>query len=366
MSTNKISAVQAIALVLIVIVNHLLLSMTNTITSSTGSASLLNSIYVFIVAIILVWLIVKLYKNFAGKDILDISQYLGGKVLKTIVGLLYIAYCVFILSLVVRALAKDLKLIYFNDFEVGTIVFLILLVSVIAYNFGHSSISKCTLIVVPIMAIIILIVAFGNADRFSFERIFPLFGFGINETFFVGLSNIFAYSGIGILYLIMPMLKDTKDFKKISFISVIITGILIILSIGSLLLSFPFIESITEISELFVGVQHISFGHVLQRVDAIFVLGWILAILAYSSVLIMFIVLVFSKLINSKPVTPMAMVFASIAFILAVLPKNANVVSFLDSVVYKYTSIALIIVGSLLLLIFANIKYKKLNKKSEV
>ncbi len=366
MSSTKISSVQAIALVLIVIVNHLLLSMTNNITSSTGSASILNSIYVFIFALVLVALIVKLYKNFAGKDILDISQFLGGKILKTVVGALYIIYCVFILSLVIRALAKDIKLIYFNDFELGTIIFLILLTSVIVYNFGHSSVSKCALIVVPIMAIIILIVAFGNADRFSFERVFPLLGFGINETFFMGLSNIFAYSGIGILYLIMPMLKDTKHFKKISFISIIITGILITLSVGSLALSFPFIESITEISELFVGVQHISFGHVLQRVDAIFVLGWVLAILAYSSVLIMFIVLVFSKLVNTKPVTPMAMVFASLAFIFALLPKNANVVSFLDSVIYKYSSIALIIVGSLLLLIFANIKYKKLNKKSEV
>ena len=74
MSSTKISSVQAIALVLIVIVNHLLLSMTNNITSSTGSASILNSIYVFIFALVLVALIVKLYKNFAGKDILDISS----------------------------------------------------------------------------------------------------------------------------------------------------------------------------------------------------------------------------------------------------------------------------------------------------
>jgi len=362
MSSNKISSMQAIALVLIVIVNHLVLTITNNITSSTGSASLLNSIYVFIFALLLVWLIVKLYKNFTGKDILDISQFLGGKILKTIVGILYLVYFIFILSLVVRRFAKDMKLIYFNDFEIGTIIFLILFISVIAYHFGHSSITKCNLIIVPIMVIFILIAAFANIDKFKFERVFPILGFGVNETFFIGLSNIFAYSGIGILYLIMPMLKDTKDFKKISYISVIVTGLLIILSIGSLLLAFPFIKSISEISELYIGIRHISFGNVFQRVDAIFILGWILAVISYSSVLIMFIVLLFSKLTNSKRATPVAMVFAAIAYSLSLIPPNANIVSSIDTVVYKYGSIALIIVGSLLILIFANIKYKSLNK----
>lgn len=363
MTLNKISSMQAIALVVIIIVNHLILSVTNNITSSTGSAALLNSIYVFIFAFILVWLIVKLYKNFAGKDILDISQFLGGKVLKTIVGILYLLYFVFILSLVIRRFSKDLKLIYFNDFEVGTIIFLILLVSVIAYHFGHSSITKCNLVITPIMIILIVIVSIANAENFRFERIFPILGFGANETFFSGLSNIFAYSGIGILYLIMPMLKDCKDFKKVSYISVISTGLLIILSIGSILLSFPFIKSLTEISELYIEVQNISsFWQVFQRVDAIFVLGWVLAMISYTSVLIMFIVLLFSKLTNSKLATPIAMVFGAIVFALALIPPNSSIVSILDTIVYKYGSISLIIIGSLLILIFANIKYKRLNK----
>lgn len=365
MTLNKISSIQAIALVIIVIVNHLVLSVTNNITSSTGSASLLNSIYVFIFALILVWLIVKLYKNFVGKDILDISQFLGGKVLKTIVGILYLLYLIFILSLVIRRFAKDLKLIYFNNFEVGTIIFFVLLVSVIAYHFGHSSITKCNLVIAPIMLTLIVIVGFANAENFKFERIFPILGFGVNETFFSGLSNIFAYSGIGILFLIMPMLKDYKDYKKVSYISVVITGLLIILSIGSILLSFPFIRSLTEISELYVEVQNISsFWQVFQRIDAIFVLGWTLAMISYASVLLMFIVLLFSKLTNSKLATPIAMVFSAIIFTLSLVPPNAGVVSTLDTIVYKYGSIALVIIGSLLVLIFANIKYKRLNKNN--
>lgn len=366
MSTiNKISSLQAIALILIVIVNHIILSVTNNITSSTGSAALLNSIYVFVFALIFIGLIVKLYKNFVGKDILDISQFLGGKVLKTIVGILYLLYFIFILSLVVRRFSKDLKLIYFNNFEVGTIIFLILFVSVIAYHFGHSSITKCNLVITPIMFILIVIVGFANAENFKLERIFPILGFGINETFFSGLSNIFAYSGIGILYFIMPMLKDCKDYKKVSYISVILTGLLIILSIASILFSFPFISSLKELSELYIEVQNISsFWQVFQRIDAIFVLGWSLAMISYASVLIMFIVILFSKLTNSKQATPIAMVFATIIFALSLIPPNAGIVSFLDSIIYKYGSISLIIIGSLLILTFANIKYKRLNKNN--
>ena len=36
-----------------------------------------------------------MYKKFAGKDFLDISEYIGGKVLKIIVGLLIISYLFF-------------------------------------------------------------------------------------------------------------------------------------------------------------------------------------------------------------------------------------------------------------------------------
>ena len=76
----------------------------------------------------------------------------------------------------------------------------------------------------------------------------------------------------------------------------------------------------------------------------------------------MFIVLLFSKLTNSKLATPIAMVFAAIIFALSLIPPSASVVSILDTTVYKYGSISLIIVGSFLILIFANIKYKRLNK----
>ena len=116
MNLTKIGNLEAIALLLIVSTNHLLLNMPQTIIDTCGSASLLNIIYstilVFIIAYILLFL---LFKNFPSYDILDISNYLGGKILKNAIGIICAIYLLSVSSVFLRNFAEGLKLIYFFD-----------------------------------------------------------------------------------------------------------------------------------------------------------------------------------------------------------------------------------------------------------
>ena len=53
MSTSqKIGTIEAIALIVIIIINQIILNLPNTIITSTGSSSWLNVIYITIIAII--------------------------------------------------------------------------------------------------------------------------------------------------------------------------------------------------------------------------------------------------------------------------------------------------------------------------
>ena len=65
MSVNKVSTVEAIALVLIVVINRLTISIPQTIIMSCGSAALLNVIYICIITLLFVFLITKLFRRFA-------------------------------------------------------------------------------------------------------------------------------------------------------------------------------------------------------------------------------------------------------------------------------------------------------------
>ena len=366
MEIKQISNFQAIALILIIVTNHLILGTPRTLIAETGTGTILNMIYVFILALLLVFIITKLFSNFNGKDIIDISEFLGGKVLKVIVGIVFIIYFLVILSTTVRVIVQDLEIIYFQNISVYVLTLAILASIVFVYKYGSSAVVKCNSIIAPIVGIAILIIAFSNVQDFSLDRIFPILGFGAKETFITGASNIFAYSGLAILYFIMPMLKDSKIFKKVSIVSTILVGILIVGSVSSLVLSFPFIENINEISSLYVESRDISYWQVFQRIDGLFVFSWILALLSYISVVLFIIVVIFRKLTNAKKEFPVVLAFATITYVTTLIPNNIAMIRFLEDIVFKYTNIIVAIFLSLIILIFANIKYKIVNRKNTI
>lgn len=366
MEIKQISNFQAIALILIIVTNHLILGTPRTLIAETGTGTILNMIYVFILALLLVFIITKLFSNFNGKDIIDISEFLGGKVLKVIVGIVFIIYFLVILSTTVRVIVQDLEIIYFQNISVYVLTLAILASIVFVYKYGSSDVVKCNSIIAPIVGIAILIIAFSNVQDFSLDRIFPILGFGAKETFITGASNIFAYSGLAILYFIMPMLKDSKNFKKVSIVSTILVGILIVGSVSSLVLSFPFIENINEISSLYVESRDISYWQVFQRIDGLFVFSWILALLSYISVVLFIIVVIFRKLTNAKKEFPVVLAFATITYVTTLIPNNIAMIRFLEDIVFKYTNIIVAIFLSLIVLIFANIKYKIVNRKNTI
>ena len=85
MSKYKIGNLEAIMLVLIIVVTHTISSLPRQLLVSTKSATILNLIYVSIIATLLAFLIFKLFKKFPGQDIIDISFFVGGKVFRNIV-----------------------------------------------------------------------------------------------------------------------------------------------------------------------------------------------------------------------------------------------------------------------------------------
>ena len=96
MSTEKIGKIEAICLMLIIVINELIINVPNMIILDTKTGSTLNIIYVSILAVAFAYIICKLFKPFYGKDILDVSEYVGGRVLKIILGVLFILFFIYI------------------------------------------------------------------------------------------------------------------------------------------------------------------------------------------------------------------------------------------------------------------------------
>lgn len=318
---------------------------------------------------IFLYIVLKLFKNFSNSDIVDVAEFLGGKFLKIIIGILFISYFIIISATQLRNFCEILQLTYFPHIPISLLVLVFLVIAVIANKFGASSISRINLIVVPLVMINLVVAFFCISSRFVPERIFPILGYGINETFISGATNLFAFTGLSYIYFLQPLLKDTQKFKHISLVGMGISAIYLFLSITTLLFSFADVLSVNEISPIYLLVRGADWGRFIQRPDSVFFLGWILCMMSYISISIMLITTILKKLGNLNSKSALTYPVSSLLFIVAILPRGMDEIRFIENYVFKYFSLILLFVISFLILIFANIKHNKLkspNKESEL
>ena len=359
MSSSKLGTLEGIFFIVIIILNHIVLNLPQNILEQCGSSSCLNIIFITILVFLFLAFVLKLWKPFGNSDILDISEFLGGKALKIVLGILFILYFIIISSTLLRNFSEMIKVVYFEKATICLMLLFFLIASAIANRFGFRTITKCNMIIVPIILINLLIAFFCIFSRFEIKRIFPIWGYGINQTFFSGMSNLFAFSGIGYLYFLKPSLKNPQDFNKISYISIGISAIYLFLSVSTLLFSFADVLTINEISPVYLLIRGTNFGRFLQRPDALFILGWILSLMSYLSITIWVISNIFKKITKTHDTKPMIYCFCSIIFVFALIPKNIAQIRLIQDSIFRYITIILVFVITSLILIFANIKYKK-------
>lgn len=305
------------------------------------------------------FLFLRLFKKFPNQDILDISEFLGGKFLKVIVGMLFFIFFIGGSSIILRTFADSLRLTYFDNFATPTILLFILIAVAAANLIQPKAIIKCNFIITPLMMISLLIPLLSATPSFAVQRIFPLFGYGLEETFLSGATNIFAFCGLSVLFFLPPLLKNQKDLKKVTIWSAVITGFFLLVSVGSLLLSLPFVFDTEELSPIFLLIRSFDLGNFFQRPEAIFTLIWILAMISYVSVFVMFSLFILKKLLNLSNPQGLSFCITSFIFILAVIPQNMAKVDFLESTVYKYYTLGVSFFLPFLILILSSIKKKR-------
>ena len=122
MVDKKIGNFEAIALILTVIVNHVVLNLPKNIIASSSSSSIINVLFISIIAVLIGYFVCKLLERFPRLDILDIANFLGGKWLKVITGILFLSYFLFTVSVVLRSFSEGLKIIFFPRSPVAAIM----------------------------------------------------------------------------------------------------------------------------------------------------------------------------------------------------------------------------------------------------
>lgn len=359
MTKSKIGTLEAIMLILSIVVTHTISSLPRELLVSTKSATIFNLIFVSILAIILSYLIVKLLKNFPGSDIIDIADYIGGKVLKTILGIIFILYFLFSSSILLRNFCESLKIIYYPMTDILFIIALFVIAICTANRLDFNASLKTNLLILPLVLVSMLFLFFANMNKFVPERIFPIFGDGLFDTFVLGLGNLASFGGIAFLYFLPPFLKQPEKIEKIAVISIGISAIYLILCVSTLLFMFSFFMETNEITPLYNATRYIEFGSFFQRLESIFLLIWILAVACYLSIVSKFSMNIFKKLTNIESKKPLIDVFGLLIVGISLIPKNYAISDKLETEIYPYLVLGIVLFLGISILLLANLSKKK-------
>ena len=356
MSRPQIGTVEAILLILSVVVTHTILTLPSDILTSMQSASILNLIYVSIIAIIIAYLIFRLFKKFPGLDIIDISEFVGGKVLKNIIGSIFIAYFLITSSMLLRNFCESIKIIYYPMTSIFFILAFFIIAVCLANRLEFSATLKTNMIILPVVLISIIFLFLSNMNLFTPESIFPILGNGLYNTFVLGIGNLYSFGGITFLYFLPPLLKEPHKFKKISLISIGVTALYLILTIATLLFMFSFFVTTNEITPLYNATRYIEFGSFFQRLESVFLLIWILAFACYLSIVSKFSMGIFKKLTHIETKKPLIDVFGLLILGISLIPRNYAMSQNFESNIYPILVIGIVFFMGLSLLILANLK----------
>ncbi len=363
MNESKMSILQTASVIITVMISHIILNMPNHLIASTGSATILNLIYVFIIALFVFYVAAKIFELFPGKDLIDICEFSFGKTFKNIFSVLVCIYFITISALIIRTFAESLILIYFPNIDRELVILMFITIAAIMNLIGFKAISRVTLITMPIILTAMIIIFISSFSSFIPERALPLLGYGVSNTFISGLGNIFAFSSMFIAPFLIPYIGNTKNFKKAGIISLIVYTIYLVLGIIALLFQIPAIANINSTLSIYILSRRISFGEFIRRIDAIFILIWIMSIFNYLAITMNFSLNTFKKITNVKFERELVYCFSAILFTISLIPSSVSDINVFESTIYKYASIIFVFFITSFILIRAYFKKKKLLRK---
>ncbi len=326
-----------------------------------GTAGWLHTLYIALLAFIVFFIIAKLYGRFEGKDLIDVGQYLGGNVVRVIVGMLTVMFMVFISFSLLRMFAEQMKILAYPGSPI-TFIMIFFLAGMIAIGyFGLEPLVRFMAILVPVSIIAFLTYLVLLAPYYDFSNLTPLFGKGLKSIFIDGIPMVSEMSELFFIFLIVPFVGSQKNFKNIGYGAIgLTTFFMLTMSIAyTCIFSYPVaLEIILPAYE--IG-RIINYGRFFQRVEPLFIITWATMAFMYLGAAFYFSVYSFQKTFRLEHRKPMVLAFAVLIFTVSMLPANLMEDANMIIVYFRYYS-GILTFGVVILILSAAVIKKRREK----
>jgi len=289
---------------------------------SAGSAGWILSIYLVILAVIGFYIVLKLFKIFPGKDIIDIGTEIGNSFGRIVMGLIFILSQLFVIVLYFRGFLEHSKIVSLNVSPISFIATFFILCMITACFFGLESIVRLHYLWIPIIFTILIVILLLTLPQCQFLSLFPLFGLGTDKIFINGALKLSIYQEVIFLFLLPPFLVSFDKFKSVGYKAIAFSGFLYTISVLFFGLLFPYPSATEAMFPIFDTARILSLGRLFQRLESFFSIIWIMTAIFFLSSSMYFIIYAFTKTFKLPYIKPLIIPTAILILNLTLLPSS--------------------------------------------
>jgi spore germination protein KB len=323
---GKFGVQESISLISIIIVSKVFYSSPSIIARYVGTSMWYMTLISGITAAIAFTFIYLLLKQFPGRDIMEIFEIVLGKAIGLIFSGIITIGLVFYASTLLREFVDVLKVYVFSLSPMYFIIGLFMFGTVIICFLGLETIVRLAKLFVYLLFVGYLILIILSWQNYDFHRMFPILGYGLENTVIHGIMRSSVYSDVIILAVIAGSLQGANHIKKAGYTSILISTLLASISFAAYTLSFPYYTLQELTAPMYELATLIDYGRFFQRLDQVFLFVWVISSLISVTAVFYISTSIYCKMFRIQEIKPVILPFAIITIIAAIASPANSVV----------------------------------------
>lgn len=286
-------------------------------------------------------------------DLIDISRKLLGKPITMMIGIVYFMHFYAESALLLREFSENTLLTALPYLEFSAAILFYSFVAVVILYLGIEPLARGTYIVMPMIVLAILLVVLFLYPKFIFLQLAPWQGPGIEKVLVSGTQ----LSGFNFGIMLLPILgRSLHNAKTIRYAALYGFGISVLMRIV-MILSFTLVYGAgvgrEKMLPFFEMTRAVYVSRYLQRVEALFILLWVIAGIAAIAVTLYVSIYIIGRLFDLPALRPLFIPVVLTAAQLAMLPPDITSVLLLHAnLVTTWYNIGSIIIPLFLFIVF--------------
>lgn len=311
---------------------------------NSGNAAWIQVIYIFALAAVLFFILAFLYKACPKESLISLSGKIGGKGLKSFVGMIVSLVLFLNFSATVKSYPDMVKMALLPEAPIEMILLLYAVTICAAAYMGTEPIARIHAVFIPGVLTVMGVFFVFLIPHFKLYNIFPILGNGVRSIFADGFWGLELFGDLLVLTQLMPYLKEKGDAKKSGIRAVAVGGaaaFFLVLSYGMI---YPYPSSEKFVVPIYQLMRLVGIGDFFQRFEAFFEFVWTPAVFLYSSLYLSVICMTIKESFDLKYEKPLIIPIMAITMVLSFDIKDmGEAIEFYKAITIITTSTAFLL-----------------------